>query len=344
MDKSKLIQFLDQFEMYISAGLNIDIAISLIESASHKKARFVVEKIRQDIESGIGFGKSLDKRTNIAVHLSEIIIHGESAGNLSQSIRSVVQIMEKDQAVRDKCLSAMYYPVIIGIIAILITVGLMKYVVPSMIPMLTGLNAELPLITKIVMKISHLMEAYGLYTFAVILLSAIGIKIMIRRTYRLRAFVEGGIDLSPFINEIVRQYFLTGAIRSLGIMINSGMRIEKAYEQVVIKLPYIPLQKIFTIQKNNIEGGSSLSSIFEHKKIPTYIGAMIKVGEKTGKLGDCLIRSSDIVDAYLHKRLAKLTTMVEPIMMIGIGTVVGTIALSIMLPIYDISKVLQHAK
>jgi len=132
-------------------------------------------------------------------------------------------------------------------------------------------------------------------------------------------------------------------IRSLGSLVKGGLHITESYGQVCEKNPLLPIRKYFIEQKKRLSQGITITDIFSHvKHLPSHVVPLVRAGESSGTLGDSLIRSADIVDRDMEYSLKKLTALIEPLMMIGMGIVVGSIALSIMVPIYDVSKNLQH--
>lgn len=132
-------------------------------------------------------------------------------------------------------------------------------------------------------------------------------------------------------------------MRSLGGLLLSGASISSSYSQVSDKIFLLPIKIYLNKQTKYISQGVSLASIFKKfNKIPTFIVPLAQAGEASGTLGQSLMRISDILDRDIENNLKKLTSLIEPIMMIGIGVIIGGIALSIMMPIYDVSKALQN--
>jgi type II secretory pathway component PulF len=126
-------------------------------------------------------------------------------------------------------------------------------------------------------------------------------------------------------------------------MVGSGLSVTESYSDVVKVISFLPLKRVLAARITDLEGGMPLHKVLNAKKVPEHVIAMVLAGESTGMLGDALIRSANVIDVDLSGRLKRLTALIEPLMMIVIGGIVGSISLSIMMPIYEMSKILQHA-
>jgi type II secretory pathway component PulF len=132
-------------------------------------------------------------------------------------------------------------------------------------------------------------------------------------------------------------------MRSLGSLVSAGSSIDDSFGRVTKRITLIPLRDQFTVHAFDLSHGSTLSSILAKAgSIPSFIVPLISAGEASGTLGNSLIRASDIIDRDIEQDLKRMTALIEPLMMIGMGIGIGTIALSIMMPIYDVSQSLQH--
>jgi type II secretory pathway component PulF len=149
---------------------------------------------------------------------------------------------------------------------------------------------------------------------------------------------------SPLVGSVVYSYWLALFLRSCGTMIESGTSVAESYASAVTGIGFVPLSVPLGRRMGSLSQGVSLASVLSSSeiRIPQYIPALVSAGESSGTLGISLIRAADIVDRDIEHRLKRLTSLIEPVMMAAMGCMVGAIALSIMMPIYDISKVLQR--
>jgi type IV pilus assembly protein PilC len=337
------LSLLEQLEMYISSGLALDASLRVIAENTPKRDRVRVENILKEVESGGLLSISLEKHAHLPQALVGIIEHGESVGSLAISLRSAHQLISRQDELKKKCLSALTYPLVIGVLALVMTIGLVRGVIPQISPILTGMRVELPLLTRIFIGLSDTLVAYGYYIFFGLIISSTLLVVAFRRFSRLRSFVQRVLFFVPIVGRLYFLYGLSIFLRSLGTLVGSGISIAKSYPETLRSVAFDPLKNILAGNMDSITNGASVHTAFRDKDIPAFVSSLIMAGESSGTLGQSLSRAAEIIDRDLEHRLKRLTSLIEPIMMVAVGGVVGAVALSIMLPIYDMSKVLQHA-
>ena len=148
----------------------------------------------------------------------------------------------------------------------------------------------------------------------------------------------------PIVGSLYYRYSLSLFLQSCGALVESGLQIGQSYVNTVSTVSLIPLSKLLSEQVPQVQKGVSVGQILEGKSkhIPTYVSSLLIAGEASGNLGASFVRAATIIDRDMDHSIKRLTSLIEPLMMAGMGIVVGGIALSIMMPIYDISKVLQQ--
>ncbi len=335
------ILLLERLELYISSGLPIVRALMVAEEGISERQKILLQKIRDEVESGGSFSRALTAYARIPKTACRLISHGETIGELGSALAAAKNLLEKEDELLKKCLSALAYPIIIAIFAGLLTIGLVRGVMPQIIPMLKSLNVHLPLLTRVVMAISDGLLMYGLWAF---IGTACAITIFVLSYKKWRAFRLGchiALNSMPIIGNLARHYSLAVFSRSCGLLIQSGISSSGAYADTVAIISLLPLRKMLVTQIKGVREGQSISQALRGSRIPPYIAPLLSAGEATGALGLSLIRCADILDRDIEHSLKRLTSLIEPVMMAGMGCTVGAIALSIMMPIYDISKALQ---
>jgi type II secretory pathway component PulF len=329
--------------MYISAGLAPTEALSTAGGGVSEKQKIALDQVRKSIEEGGLLSRNLRDQLKISPTITALIEHGEAGGELVKALVSAKMIMEREDALIKTCVSSMAYPSIIGIFALILTVGLMRGVMPQIIPLLRSLHVQLPLLTRVVIFLSENLVKYGLYTLVGGLLLVPVSIYLYRKISRIRYFCHIIILHMPIIGRLVRYYSLALMVRSLGSLVESGAALEDSYARVVGTMSFVPIRRSFEKELTNISRGISLGAIlFGMRHVPSYIGTLVSAGEASGTLGVSLVRAAGILDRDIEHALKRLTALVEPVMMAGMGCAVGAIALSIMMPIYDVSKALQH--
>jgi len=336
-----LIMLFERLELYVGSGLGLDRSLEVAAQGIHLKQKNTLDRIRKSVESGGLLSKSLQSEIGISQTLSGLISHGESSGGIDRALHTARTLMEREDELRKKCLSSMTYPLVIGFFAALLTVGLVRGIMPQIIPMLKSLNVPLPLLTRSVIWISENSVAYGAYTLIVSVLFVFLLRLSIKKIKKIRHAVQSLLLYVPVLGSLVHVYFLSVFLRSCGSLVESGVSSSLAYASVTDTVSFLPLHSMLNSHVTSIARGIPLSQCFIGKKMPPYIQPLLSAGEASGTLGSSIIRAADIIDRDIEHSLKRLTSLIEPLMMAGMGTVVGAIALSIMMPIYDISRVLQ---
>jgi len=337
--KSK-IMLLEQLEMYVSAGLSLGQTLRIIANRTSKKQAISLDKIAILIDGGQKLSTALASEIKFSMAVSGLISCGESSGSLSQAIKASHLLLEGEDELIKKIMSAMTYPIVIGLATIGLTVGLIQGVMPQIMPLLSGLRVELPLLTRVVMFVSGLLINYGLICLIAGFILVFVYIYCYRKFSRIKFYSHNILVHLPIVGRLAKNYHLALFFQSFGTMVESGIQADQAYEKTARSVNLLPLH--FELEKKitTLRNGEKYHVIAE--SMPIYVGSLISAGEASGSLGHSLMRVSEILNKEISHMLKKLTALIEPCMMIGMGGIVGSIALSIMMPIYDISKTLQR--
>ena len=332
---------LERLELYLSAGLGVHEALEVCAQGLGKKQKDSLLRIQASVQAGFTLSAGLQREIGLSRTIAGLISQGEASGSLVKSLVSGRSLLERQEELIKKSVSAMVYPGVIGCFACFLIIGLTRGVLPQIIPMLKSLNVKLPILTRAVIAFSEGLTAYGLYILFAVIVGLIIWPLLYKRQKSFRFYVQIVLLRLPLLGSLFRRYSLIVFLRSLGSLIESGVRINIAYSGTVQTLTLLPLQKYLSQAESLVIKGIPLGKILSVKPIPSFLGPLISAGESSGQLGASIIRAADILDREMEHSLKKITSLIEPIMMIGLGLVVGGIALSIMMPIYDISRVLQ---
>ncbi len=341
--RRETIMFLERLELYISSGLTLDNAIRTATLGVAKSRSQSLIELLQSVESGGSLSQAMSIHIRLSPTISSLIEYGESSGQLIKSLQYGKSLLEKEDELKKKCFSAMVYPVIIGLFATILTLGLIKGVMPQIMPMLKSLNVELPLLTRIIMSVSDILSDYGLYILVGLIVIVSTLVFCYKKLLSFRYLCQSILVHIPIVGKLFNIYFVSIFCRSLGSLIESGVSLPKAYDGIVRTLYLEPLKESCANHSASVSRGVPLGSILQEVRgMPAYLFSLVSAGESSGTLGTSLIRAADIIDRDVDYALKRMTSLIEPVMMAGMGCVVGAIALSIMMPIYDVSKVLQH--
>jgi type II secretory pathway component PulF len=236
----------------------------------------------------------------------------------------------------------MAYPAVIGVFAGLLTIGLVRGVMPQIIPMLKSLNIELPLLTRLVIMLSEGMIGYGAYAATGSVFIAVIACFLYKKSRPFKKFSHQCLLCLPIAGKIAGAHSLTLFLRSCGSLLDAGVATPEAYRGTSATVPLIPVRDLLEAETDRIGQGVSIGAVVgKLRRMPPYVGPLLSAGETSGALGTSALRAAGILERDIEHSLKRLTSLIEPVMMAGMGLVIGSIALSIMMPIYDISKTLQ---
>jgi len=340
--RREIILFLERLELYVSSGLPIDDALKISAEGISKKQKNDLKEVSKAVSAGGLLSLNLTKFIGISDTTTGLIENGELSGDLSRALLSAKSLLEREDELLKKCTSAMVYPIVIGLFAVILTIGLVRGVMPQIIPMLKSLNVSLPLLTRTTIAFSDSLTMYGIQALLIGIICLIILSVAYKKIKFVRKVFQTVLIKIPIVGALLRNYAVVVFLRSCGSLIESGLPVTKSYARTVKAISLLPFKDILSSDIDNISRGISLGNIISNKKMPPYIAPLLHAGEISGTLGTSLLRAATILDKDIEHSLRRLTSLIEPIMMAGMGCVVGAIALSIMMPIYNISKVLQR--
>ena len=339
--RGEIIIFFESLESYLSAGLSLNVSLQMIEQGSPLRAKSRYAHMRSVIEKGGLFSVAFAESVKGNLTIMSLIRHGEASGALVRSITLARSLLEHQDELTKSCMSALAYPCIIGVFAVLLIIGLVRGIMPQIIPMLSGLHVQLPILTRIVMSCSSIITSYGLYICVSFILCVGVISWSYHRFERVRFAWHKVLMHVPMVGKLVVHYCVSIFLHSCGALLESGVLVNRAYVSTVDTISLLPLKVYMSSYSAHIQGGSTLSTIFVHSLFPIHVSALVSAGESSGSLATSCLRAAHMIDSDIQHRLKRLTSLIEPLMMVGMGLIIGAIALSILMPIYDISRVLQ---
>jgi type IV pilus assembly protein PilC len=339
--RKEIILFLERLEMYLSSGLEINKALEVSEQGLKNKQKLSIRSLRKTVESGAPLYSALTRFVGTGKTTSGLVEYGELSGTLARSLLTAKTLLEKEDELLKRCTGAMIYPLVIGVFALLLTIGLIRGVMTQIIPMLKSLNVDLPFITKLTITLSEVVTGYGFYILVGIVSGAIAGRFIIKKYENPRFVLQSAIIRAPIGGKLFYNFYLAIFLHSCGALVDSGLSVKDSYDKTTRTISLLPLNRFLYVQSTKVAIGLPLGEVINHKRLPSYVTPLLNAGELSGTLGQSIMRAGNIVDKEIEHSLKKLTSLIEPVMMVGMGCVVGTIALSIMLPIYNISGALQ---
>ncbi len=334
--------FIKRLSFLIKAGVPIlDSLVMIKEQTSKKNHSVILETIITDVSEGRYLSTSMAKFNKTFGDFSiNIISFGESTGMLSENLEYLAEELKKKNTLRKKIIGAFIYPIIITLATFGITVFLMVYLFPKIIPVFSSLHVELPLSTKIVIFLSNFLRHYYIFIILGSIASLTSLIVALKKKPAFRFYFDKFILKLPIIGEVIQNYNLANTTRTLGILLKSGVTLEEALNITVKITGNTVYQKEFIEIMKFTDRGEQMSTYFAlHADVfPEIFTQIISVGERSGHLSKSLLYLSELYEGEIEDFTKNLSNTIEPVLMIIMGVLVGFIAISIITPIYSITQ------
>jgi len=336
--------FAKHLRMMIKSGVPLREAILEIqkESAS-KKFRAILKKVVEDLDNGESLSRSLSRYPYVFDDLFVNLIKiGESSGTLEKTLEYLVQQLERSYDLRKKITSAMLYPALI-LIATFVLIGILAFFVfPKLIPLFEGFNIELPLPTRILLWFIKTMKVYGFLLVGLIIFF-VSLFFFLSRLRPIKLVNHRIVLGLPIIGRFTRNVNLAYFARTLGTLVKSGVPIVEALDITANTLNNLVYQRYLKKSISRIQRGEEVVSFLRDnpKLFPPIFSRTVSAGEKTGRLEESLFFLAEFYEKEIDNAAKNLSQILEPILLIIIGTIVGFIAVSIIMPIYKIAHTLS---
>ena len=326
-----------QLSTMVGAGLSLVRALAILaEQTESKPLAKVLAAARTDVEAGISLSTALARHPQVFTPLVVNMVRaGEVGGFLDTTLLSVANNLESELKLRGKIKSAMTYPAVVFVIAILAVVAMLVFVVPIFTTMFAGLGAELPLLTRVLVAASDAMlwaAPLGLVLTAV--------AVVMWRRYGQRPGVRARVDplllKVPVFGQLTRKVAISRFTRNLATMIRSGVPILQSLEVVGSASGNAVIEAAVRDVQDSVRRGESLSApLARHPVFPPMVVHMLAVGEDTGATDTMLEKAAQFYDAEVEATADALTSLIEPLMIAFLGGVVGFVVVAMYLPMFS---------
>jgi len=338
-----LVIFTRQLATMIDAGLAMVQSLqALAEQTSNKVMRDVIKDVCTRVEGGDSFSEALVKHPKVFNRLYVCMVAaGEKGGLLAEILARLALYLENAARLRKKVKSAMMYPTVVTVVAILITIFLLVKVVPVFGEIFASFGAKLPAPTQFLINLSNAVK-HGLIP---ILLGGGGLVwgwLYFIKTPAGRQFWDAYRIKLPIFGSIAHKICLARFTRTLASLIRSGVPILEVLQIVSQTVGNVIMEKAIKTASLDIERGEGISvALSKHPVFPSMILRMITAGEQTGKIDNMLERISDFLDEEIETTLSGLTSLIEPILIVFLGVVVGGMVICMFLPIFKMPEIVS---
>lgn len=336
------INFARHLSLIIKAGLPIYQGLSIIRAQTTSKVlRKVIDSVMEDVNNGKFLADALGKFEYLfGSFFVNIIRVGESSGTLAKNFLYLADELKKSKSLQSKVRSAMIYPLMIFAATVGVTGFLTFYVFPKLLPMFTNLNVKLPATTVVMISTLEFLRVYFAYIIAGAVVLIIGIRMLVKYVMPIKFIVDQLILIIPIVGPLSVNINMVNLTRVLGLLLKSGVKIVEAITITSNTFENLVYKRALIASMEEIKKGGQLATHMAEKKryFPPLVAGMIRVGENTGNLDENLEYLADYYEDEVDTRLKVLTSVLEPLMLLFMGLLVGFVALSIITPIYSISQ------
>lgn len=338
-----LVIFTRELSTMVSAGVPLPRALNtLADQTENKYFKTVLASVDHDVESGLQLAKAMSKFPDV---FSEVYINmvkaGEAGGILDEIMKRLATQVEKDSAIKNKVKAAMAYPVVIMVITVVAFFGIMVFVMPKIgkiIKDLGGPDAQLPIYSRVLLSLSDFMQK----NFIIILLISFGAIWLFRRyisTEKGKYWWHQTLLRTPIIGKVLVKIAVARFARTFASLMGSGVTVLEALEVTGKAVGNHVIQKELQEIAENVKNGQPLGKqLLAAKYFPPVLGQMVTVGEETGKISEILLKVADFYEEEVDAVIDSLASIIEPVMIVILGAMVGLIAASVMGPIAGLSK------
>lgn len=338
-----LVVFTRQLATMLDAGLAMVQSLqALAEQTTNKVMRDVIKDVCVRVEGGDSFSQALIKHPKVFNRLYVCMVDaGEKGGLLAEILSRLATFLENTARLRKKVKSAMMYPTVVTFVAITITIFLLVKVVPVFGEIFSGFGAKLPAPTQFLIDLSEWLKKNLLYLIPALGMMVYGWLAYIK-TKQGREFWDRTRIKLPIFGHIAHKICLARFTRTLASLVRSGVPILEVLSIVANTCGNVVMEKAIRVAMTDIEKGDGISNaLSKHPVFPTMIIRMMSAGEQTGKIDSMLERIADFLDEEIETTLAGLTSLIEPLLIVFLGVVVGGIVICMFLPIFKMSEIIN---
>ena len=343
--KPKSLQiFSRQFATMIDAGLSVVGALVILEEQTDDKyLSAIVKELRADVEGGLLLSEAMGRHPKVFSRLYVAMVEaGEAAGILDQVLDRVAFQIEKETAIKRRVKGAMIYPTMVLIFATLVLIGMLMFLVPVFVNIFAQLGGDLPTLTAWVVKFSDFLRNNWYIVFPVLGGVIFGIRKFKRTEQGRRLWDRIKLKIPMKIGQVVLKVTLARFSRTLSTLIAAGVDIIKALEITgQTSGNWVVEEALADVRARVHEGVPIATPLSENAVFPPMVSHMVKIGEETGELEKMLSKVADFYEDEVDASIQSLTSIIEPLMMIGVGLMVGVIIISMYLPMFKMLSLIK---
>jgi type IV pilus assembly protein PilC len=339
-----IVMFNLQLSNMINAGINILRGLDIIgKQIENRKFKEVVEDVKRNVEAGESFSQALSKYPKVFPHIFVSMVKaGEASGRLDIILKRYSDFFEYQLSLKQKIKGILFYPLILLFAGIVVTLFMVSFVVPRFAEIFLKIGMKLPLPTLVLYKIGMIIKNFWLIIILSVVSLWIGLKYYVSSN-KGKIYLDKFKLKLPLFGPLYRKISISRFTRTFSTLLKSGVPILESLEIVKDVVGNELLKRTLENVKHSLEKGEKISdSLKVSEEFPLDVIQMISVGEEAGNLDEMLNKISDFYDLSWNYTIKKLTSLIEPFLLVLMGGLVGFIMASLLLPIFDMIKMLRH--
>jgi type IV pilus assembly protein PilC len=335
--------FTRQFATMIDAGLPIVQGLEILSQQSESKTfRNIIRAIKQDVEGGFTLADALKKHPKAFDDLYvNMVAAGEVGGVLNTILNRIAMFIEKSNKLKKKVKGAMIYPCTIVVVAVAVVTILLLYVIPVFAELYGGMGKALPAPTQITINLSNWFRAYFFYMVAVLVGIGVALR-MYHKTPQGKMTIDGILLKTPIIGDLLRKVAVARFSQNMSILLTSGVPILDGLAITAKTAGNKVVEKAIMDARVSISQGKTVAEpLTESKIFPPMVCQMVAIGENTGALDAMLKKVADFYEEEVDNSVANLTSLMEPMIMVVLGVILGGLVISMYLPIFQLGTLVS---
>jgi type IV pilus assembly protein PilC len=335
--------FSRQLATMLKSGVPLVMALQIIAGGlKNPRMRTVVDKIRAEIEGGSSLHEALEEYpVQFDALYTNLVKAGESAGVLDTILDNIASHKERIESIKGKIRKALYYPAAVIAVAIIVSSILLIYVIPQFEGIFQSFGADLPAFTRMVVNASHFMQEYGIYLLLGLVAAIVGIIMVKKRSTRFAFFIDRTALKIPIVGGILEQAAIARFCRTLAITFAAGVPLVDALKIVSGATGNRVYDLAAARVREDVAVGHQLQMAMQQVGVfPTMVIQMAAIGEEAGSLDEMLIKVAEAYEEEVNNAVDALSSLLEPLIIVFVGIVVGTMVIAMYLPIFKMAAVI----
>jgi type IV pilus assembly protein PilC len=336
--------FARQFSTMIAAGLAVLRALFVLEEQTENpRFKKIIAAVRGDVESGMSLSDAMERHPAAFDRLYISMVRaGEAGGALDQSLSRLASQLEKDDSMRRTIKAAMAYPVLIACFAIMVMIGMLLFIIPIFAKMYADLGGQLPSLTRLMMTLSNMLKGYWFIVFPGIAGFIWGMRRLKNTPQGKRSWDRAKLKLPMKVGPVIQKIAIARFSRTFATLVSSGVPILQAIEITGKTSGNSVIEESMAMVRESIRSGESIAKPLSRVPVfPAMVTHMISIGEETGALDAMLNKVADFYEDEVDASIKSLTSIIEPIMMLFVGGLVGLVVISMYLPMFNMMNLVK---